>query len=74
MGGYKFLKLMSQKLALRLYGYLLHFLHLIFGKKQVLQLRPKLPRFVPKQLGILGVKKVNIPKYRSCSIQTIVLS
>jgi hypothetical protein len=56
MRGYKFLRLMSHKVTLRSYGYFLHFLHFIFGGKWFLQLCPKLPSFVEKPQGILGVK------------------
>jgi hypothetical protein len=47
---------MSHKVILRSYSCFLHFLHLIFGGKWFLQLCPKLPSFVEKPQGILGVK------------------
>jgi hypothetical protein len=56
MRGCKFLRLMSHKVTLRSYSYLLHSLHLIFWGKWFLQLCPKLPTFVEKPQGILGVK------------------
>jgi hypothetical protein len=57
MRGCKLLRLMSHKVTLRSYSYFLHCLHLIFGEKWFLQLCPKLPNFVEKPQGILGVKK-----------------
>jgi hypothetical protein len=57
MRGCKFLRLMFHKVTLRSYNYFLHFLHLIFGGKWILQLCPKLPSFVEKPQGILGVKR-----------------
>jgi hypothetical protein len=65
MKGYKFLRLISNKVILRSYSYLLHFLHLIFGGKWFPQLCPKLPRFVQKPQGILGVKMQFSFKLRS---------
>jgi hypothetical protein len=54
---------MSHKVTLRSYGYFLHFLNLIFGGKWFLQLCPKLPNFVEKPQGILGVNSLQRGKY-----------
>jgi hypothetical protein len=50
-----FLRLMFNKVTLRSYSWFHYFLHLIFDKKWFLQLCPKLPSFVQKAQGILGV-------------------
>jgi hypothetical protein len=54
---------MSSKATLRYYNYFLHFLCSSFGEKWFQQLCPKLPSFVQKPQGILGIKqKINIPQ------------
>jgi hypothetical protein len=47
---------MSNKATFKSYGYFPCFLHLNFWGKWILQLCPKLPSFVQKPQGILGVK------------------
>jgi hypothetical protein len=44
---------MFNKVTLRSYSYLLHFLHLNFGEKWLLQLCPIVPCIVQKPQGIL---------------------
>jgi hypothetical protein len=53
---------MSHRVTLRSYSYFLQFLHLIFEGKWFLQLCPKLPSFVEKPQGILGVRGQVISK------------
>jgi hypothetical protein len=50
---------MFHKVTLRSYGYFFHFFHLVFGGKWLFQLCPKLPNFVEKPQGILGVNFVS---------------
>ena len=45
---------MFNKITLRSYSYILHFLHSIYGEKWFLHLYPKVPSFVQKPQGILG--------------------